>query len=355
MEYTVGGGRKQILLTILIITSALSHPKRLVLHNSKSLPLLRNRNLGRLTVRQSLRGGRKQPSLYSREFGRRKGAIHCSINENADATPTIQAPETQLGQDLKLDLLKLSLSEMENLMSSFGEPKFRAKQLHKAIFDTRIQSFSEMSALPTKVREKLERAATIGSLKIAKEQVSKDGTIKRAYALHDDRLIESVLMPYDDGRYTACISSQAGCAQGCVFCATGQMGFGRHLSSDEIFEQAFRFSQELQQEGKRLSNVVFMGMGEPFANYDNVINALNRIHGTLNIGWRHVTVSTVGIVPKIYEFADMNSQVTLAVSLHCANDEKRGDLMPVNRRWSVAELIQVREKSMNSENLESQY
>ncbi|GAB5356271.1 hypothetical protein AAMO2058_000276100 [Amorphochlora amoebiformis] len=242
---------------------------------------------------------------------------------------------------LTVDLLKLSSQEMEDLLVSWGEPKFRAKQLYKAIYDQGVRDFSEITALPIALRGKLNTSTSLGTLRIAKEKQSKDGTIKRAYSLHDDKLIESVLMPYDDGRFTACISSQAGCAQGCVFCATGQMGFTRHLTSDEIFEQAFRFSQELKAEGRRLTNIVFMGMGEPFANFDNVVRALERIHDQLGIGWRHLTVSTVGIVPKIYEFADKNMQVTLAVSLHAASNEVRGALMPVNRRWDVYELMQA--------------
>lgn len=144
---------------------------------------------------------------------------------------------------------------------------------------------------------------------MAARQVSKDGTKKLAYRLSDGQVIESVLMPYSDGRRTACISSQAGCAMGCVFCATGQMGFKRQLSAAEIFEQAYRFSQELQARGDRLSNVVFMGMGEPLANYKNVMEAVRRINTELGIGARHITISTVGLVPRILRLSQENIQV----------------------------------------------
>jgi 23S rRNA (adenine2503-C2)-methyltransferase len=152
-------------------------------------------------------------------------------------------------------------------------------------------------------------------------------------------LIESVLMPYDDERWTACISTQAGCAMGCVFCATGQMGFARHLSASEIFEQAVRFAAVLEAQGERLSNIVLMGMGEPFHNYDGSLDAIHRLNGQLGIGARHITISTVGLVPQIRRFADEGLQVKLAISLHAATDEERGALLPVNKRWALDELM----------------
>eukprot|EP01035_Chromulina_nebulosa_P018698 gene18698-24457_t len=196
-----------------------------------------------------------------------------------------------------------------------------------------------MNDIPSTLRQQLSQIFTIGSLNIVSELKSKDGTIKRAYSLHDGQLIEAVLMPYDDGRNTACISSQAGCAMGCVFCATGQMGFARQLTSTEIFEQAQRYSSELKLRNQRLSNVVLMGMGEPLANYDNVIEAIHRISTEIGIGMRHITVSTVGLAPRIRKLADSGLQVGLAVSLHQATDEKRSKLMPVNLRYPISELI----------------
>ena len=142
-----------------------------------------------------------------------------------------------------------------------------------------------MDDLPINLRTQLSQTYQIGNLKTITEQVSRDGTKKRAYELHDGQIIESVLMPYDDGRRTACISSQAGCAMGCVFCATGQMGFSRQLTSTEIFEQAQMFSSELKLKNERLSNIVLMGMGEPLANYDNVFEAIKRFQNELDIGF----------------------------------------------------------------------
>ena len=173
---------------------------------------------------------------------------------------------------------------------------------------------------------------------VARQQ-SRDATEKRLFRLHDGQLIESVLMPYNDARMTACISSQAGCAMGCVFCATGQMGFGRNLTAGEIFEQAMIFARELTARGERLSNVVFMGMGEPFHNYDATLDAVRLLMTRLGIGARHITVSTVGLAPQIRRFSDEGLQVNLAVSLHQSDDARRSALMPVNKRWAIDELI----------------
>jgi 23S rRNA (adenine2503-C2)-methyltransferase len=234
-----------------------------------------------------------------------------------------------------------------------------------------VTDVHQMKNLPKTLRTDLEQFAAVGSLHLDTELISKDGTIKRAYQLADGQLIESVLMPYSDGRYTACISSQAGCAQGCVFCATGQMGFSRQLTSEEIFEQVARFASELAHQDKeyqkekkmnnkekaqqsqqsnsqphlgrttRLSNIVFMGMGEPLANYQNVKKAVQRIQAELGIGHRKITISTVGIVPNIYKMAIDMPQVRLAVSLHCATDQERTNLLPANKRYGgLDELMQ---------------
>lgn len=173
----------------------------------------------------------------------------------------------------------------------------------------------EMNDLPASLRLQLSEALSFGSMEVAAEQVSRDGTIKRAYRLRDGQLIESVLMPYADGRQTACISSQVGCGMRCAFCATGQMGFFRQLSATEIFEQAQHFSAMLRQKGKRLSNVVMMGMGEPMANYDNVLSAVRRMVSDLGIGSRHITISTVGIVPRIKKLAHEDLQVRFNISI----------------------------------------
>ena len=162
-------------------------------------------------------------------------------------------------------------AELKEIMKGWGQPSFRVGQVRTWVYEKGVDNFSSMLDLPVALRTKLTENFSMGDLTLASEQISKDGTTKRAYALHDGQLIESVLMPYEDGRRTACISSQAGCAMGCVFCATGQMGFFRQLSSTEIFEQVQRFSVDLKKDGQRLSNVVMMGMGEPLANYDNVM------------------------------------------------------------------------------------
>ena len=255
-----------------------------------------------------------------------------------------------------VNLHTIPLDELETILTSWGHPKYRAKQVYQWIHTQGVTDVTQMKNIPKTLQQQLLEHATPGHLELAAEQVSaKDGTVKRAYKLHDGALIESVLMgPYQDGRYTACISSQAGCAQGCIFCATGQMGFTRQLTPDEIFEQVSRFASELAQEekeqqrqskrdgnsqtqqhgrSKRLSNIVFMGMGEPLANYKNVVKAIRRIQSELGIGYRRITVSTVGIVPNIDKLAHDLPQVRLAVSLHCATDEERTALLPANRRY----------------------
>ncbi len=238
-----------------------------------------------------------------------------------------------------VNLYDARLPELEALVKGLGQPGFRAKQLHKWLYEKGAVDVDAMSDLPKAMREQLREAARLGDLQVRTEQKSRDGTQKRLYALESGHLVESVLMRYQDGRRTACISSQAGCAMGCVFCATGQMGFGRNLSATEIFEQAARFSAELRQDGERLSNVVLMGMGEPFHNYDAVLEAIQRLMDDLGIGARRITVSTVGLVPAIRRFASEGLQVGLAISLHAADDEERSRLMPVNRRYPIGELI----------------
>jgi 23S rRNA (adenine2503-C2)-methyltransferase len=272
-----------------------------------------------------------------------------------------------------VNLHTIPLQELETVLVSWGHPKYRAKQIYQWIHTQGVTDVTEMKNIPKILQQQLLEHSSTGHLTLHIEQKSaKDGTIKRAYKLHDGALIESVLMgPYQDGRYTACISSQAGCAQGCVFCATGQMGFTRQLTSEEIFEQVSRFASELAFEGKqgqredrqdfqppqqqqhgrskRLSNVVFMGMGEPLANYRNVVEAIKRIQSELGIGYRRITVSTVGIVPNIAKLAQDLPQVKLAVSLHCATDKERTALLPVNRRYGgLDNLMATLQKYVNT-------
>ncbi|MEZ4667391.1 MAG: 23S rRNA (adenine(2503)-C(2))-methyltransferase RlmN [Anaerolineae bacterium] len=238
-----------------------------------------------------------------------------------------------------INLYELSFAALTEMLIGWEEPRFRAKQVWEWLYDKRVDSVDDMENLPKPLRAKLSSQTVLGTLSVEAEQASRDGTVKRLYKLPDGQLIESVLMPYDDERRTACISTQAGCAMGCVFCATGQMGFSRHLTASEIFEQAVRFARDLETQGERLSNVVLMGMGEPFHNYDASLAAIRRLMNDLGIGARHITVSTVGLVPQIRRFAEEGLQVKLAISLHAATDAERSKLLPVNKRWSLTELI----------------
>ena len=233
-----------------------------------------------------------------------------------------------------INLYTIPKTELEVILHSWGHPKYRAEQVWTWVRQG-VTSVDDMINLPKTLRQDLAKHASFGSLTLEFEDISKDGTRKRAYKLHDGQLIESVLMPYDDGKYTACISSQAGCAMACVFCATGQMGFARQLTPEEILEQVARFSSELAADGGRLSNVVFMGMGEPLANYRNVRTAVNRITTELGIGARKITISTVGVVPNIRKLTEDDEMppIRLAVSLHNANNEARTKLMPANGRY----------------------
>ncbi|MFT4623086.1 MAG: 23S rRNA (adenine2503-C2)-methyltransferase [Myxococcota bacterium] len=239
----------------------------------------------------------------------------------------------------KVDLYGLDATALAAQLQEWGQPAYRAEQIRRWLYERGVTDPAEMTDLPKALRERLDTDATVGTLAVVSEQVSGDGTRKRLYRLPGGQLVESVLMPYADRRRTACISSQAGCAMGCVFCATGQMGFARHLSPGEIFEQAACFAAELSAVGERLSNVVLMGMGEPFHNYDAVLITIRRLMTDLGIGARHITVSTVGLVPQIRRFTQEGLQVTLAISLHAATDEERSALLPVNRRWPIAELL----------------
>eukprot|EP00588_Corethron_pennatum_P007254 CAMPEP_0194281662 /NCGR_PEP_ID=MMETSP0169-20130528/21235_1 /TAXON_ID=218684 /ORGANISM="Corethron pennatum, Strain L29A3" /LENGTH=361 /DNA_ID=CAMNT_0039026775 /DNA_START=286 /DNA_END=1371 /DNA_ORIENTATION=- len=244
---------------------------------------------------------------------------------------------------MKVNLQTIEKPELKTLLVSWGEKAFRADQIMNWIRVNGAMDFDEMSNLPKGLLRKLKDNAVLGSLEVAEEQLSKDGTIKRLYRLWDGQLIESVLMPYEDGRVTACISSQAGCAMGCVFCATGQMGFARQLTADEIFEQVARFATDIksgEDKSRRLSNVVMMGMGEPLGNYRNLMAAIARMNGELGIGARKITVSTVGVVPNIRKLIDHPIQVRLAVSLHCAEDKERSELMPANKMYGgLSELM----------------
>lgn len=240
------------------------------------------------------------------------------------------------------DLLDLTLEELTTLLGGWGEKAYRARQVWQWLYQHRVTDFEQMKNLPATLRIRLAAETHIGGAVLAREIHSSDGeTRKYLFQLHDNQLIETVLMEYSGVRRTACISTQAGCAMGCVFCATGQMGFARNLTPGEIIEQALFVARVLAADGERLSNIVLMGMGEPFHNYEAVMAAIRRLLDAdgLAIGQRHITVSTVGLAPAIGRFADEGLQVRLAISLHAATDTERSALLPVNKRYPLNELM----------------
>ena len=232
-----------------------------------------------------------------------------------------------------------NLEELKQELISLGEKPFRAEQIFKWLYIEKVHSFDEMTNLSIELREKLKQNYDICNFSIVKKLESKDGTKKYLFGLSDGNAIESVLMQYHFGK-TVCVSSQIGCKMGCKFCASTGIAFVRSLTSGEIVEQIIAIEQDI---GENISNVVFMGIGEPFDNYDNVINAIKILNNQkgLNIGARHISVSTSGLVPKIYQFADENIQCTLSISLHSANNETRSSMMPVNNAYNIQELIKA--------------
>ena len=220
-----------------------------------------------------------------------------------------------------------------------GEPRYRVDQVWSGLYQ-QLAEPEEMTNLPKALRGKLTEVLQ-PALQQDVRRVSDGGdTVKYLWRLHDGSPIETVLMLYPD-RVTVCVSSQAGCAMGCGFCATGQAGFTRQLTTGEIVEQVVRAAREARALGRRLANVVFMGMGEPLANEPNVWAAIERIHGDLGLSARHLTVSTIGIVPGIRRLTERPLPVNLAVSLHAANDDKRSQLIPVNSRYPIALLMEA--------------
>lgn len=218
-----------------------------------------------------------------------------------------------------------------------GEPRYRIEQVWQGLY-TQLAAPDELTSLPKALRARLDSELPL-ALEPELRRVSDQGdTVKYLWRLHDGHRIETVLMMYPD-RVTVCVSSQAGCAMDCGFCATGQAGFARHLTTGEIVEQVARAAREARDLGRRLGNVVFMGMGEPLANEAAVWGAIERIHGDLGLSARHLTVSTIGIVPGIRSLARRPLPVNLAVSLHAANDELRERLVPINRRYPLDDLM----------------
>ena len=230
-----------------------------------------------------------------------------------------------------------SRAEVDALVSSWGEPAYRARQLWDGMH-ARLRSPDELTDLPKALRRQAA-AALPSALAVEAERVSDGGdTVKWLWRLHDGATVETVLMRYPE-RDTVCVSTQAGCAMACGFCATGQAGFERHLSSGEIVEQVVAAARRSADEGRRLANVVFMGMGEPLANYDATWTAVERIHDDLGLSARRLTLSTVGVVPGIRRLATERLPINLAVSLHAADDGLRDELVPINRRYPLRDLL----------------
>ena len=232
-----------------------------------------------------------------------------------------------------------NLDKLKEEMVLLGEKGYRAEQIFKWIYVDRVNSFKEMTNLSIELREKLEKNYSLNNFKIIKKQESSDGTKKYLLDVLDGNAIETVLMKYHHGN-TICVSSQIGCKMGCKFCASTGIKFIRNLSSGEIVEQILTVEKD---SGEKISNIVFMGIGEPLDNYENVIEAIRIINNPkgLNIGARHISVSTSGLVPKIYDLAKENIQCTLSISLHATNNKKRSEMMPVNKRYSIEELIKA--------------
>jgi 23S rRNA (adenine2503-C2)-methyltransferase len=238
-------------------------------------------------------------------------------------------------------IYNLDLNSITELITSWGEPAYRAKQIWQGLYQHFYNSPSQFPNIPKPLREKMSNQLDFVGLEPVRYLDSSDKqTRKTLFKLHDGHFIEAVLMRYNERR-TLCISTQAGCAMGCVFCATGQMGFKRNLSSGEIVAQVMYYARMLHEEDSNVTNIVLMGMGEPFHNYDNTLAAIDRLNDSdgYNFGARRFTISTVGLVPQIKRFADEKRQVNLAISLHAAEDGLRLSMMPVNRKYNIDEVL----------------
>jgi 23S rRNA (adenine2503-C2)-methyltransferase len=273
----------------------------------------------------------------------------------------ITTPTSSTHMQKKTDLLTLTLPQLQQWLKDRDETSFRAKQIFNWLYRQLVTEFAQMTNLPQALRTRLAEEASIGPMVIKSEMHSKDDrTRKILLELADGKLVESVLMLYpplgeSSARATVCVSSQAGCAFGCTFCATGQMGFDRHLSAGEIVAQVLYFARELRNSPwtaqglpgstpiDHITNIVLMGMGEPLHNYTNVLQALRILNSPegFNLGARHMTVSTVGLAPAILKLSKEQLQVNLAISLHAPTDELRSQTMPVNRKYPLHDLLEA--------------
>ena len=240
---------------------------------------------------------------------------------------------------MKKNIKDYNLDELKEIMQNIGEKPYRAEQIFKWVFNSKVTSFDEMTNLSIELRQKLKDNFDLHVFKILQKQESKDGTKKYLFDTLDGNAIESVLMEYKHG-FTICVSSQIGCKMGCKFCASTGVKFARNLSSGEIVEQLLAIERD---ENIKISNLVFVGIGEPLDNFENVMNAIEILNNPkgINMGARHISISTSGLVPKIYELADRNMQCTLSISLHSSNNKKRSEMMPINNIYNIEELMKA--------------
>ncbi len=253
---------------------------------------------------------------------------------------TLTLPNETTTQAGRKDIRKLSLDELKAFFTANGEPAFRAKQVHEWLWKKSATDFDRMTNLSVNLREFLKEQFVINTLLVENKQVSRDQTIKYAFRLHDGNLIEGVLIPADD-RMTACVSSQVGCSLTCKFCATGYLDRKRNLEASEIYDQVVKIRQQAGEHYQTpLTNIVYMGMGEPLLNYANVLASVDRITSPegLNMAPKRITVSTAGIAKMIKKLGDDQVKFNLALSLHAANDQKRDQIMPINESNTLAAL-----------------
>jgi 23S rRNA (adenine2503-C2)-methyltransferase len=244
-------------------------------------------------------------------------------------------------ESVKKNIRTLELNELEEFFTVLGEKKFRAQQVFEWLWTKQAHSFEAMTNLSKELRTKLNERFTLPALKVDATQHSADGTIKSRFRTHDGHLVEGVLIP-TESRNTACVSSQVGCSLSCKFCATGYMDRKRNLDFDEIFDEVVLINQQCEKVyGKKLSNIVFMGMGEPLLNYKNVLRSIERISSAEGLGMspKRITVSTAGVAKMIRQLGDDKVRFKLALSLHAANDKKRNEIMPINESNNLRSLI----------------
>ena len=240
----------------------------------------------------------------------------------------------------KKNIRELKLEELINFLKNQNIPSYRAKQIHEWLWKKRAVNFNEMTSLPLSLRDLLEQNFSLNAVKIHKAERSNDGTIKYSLKLHDSKLVEGVLIP-SKKRLTACISSQVGCSLSCTFCATGTLKLERNLNYAEIYDQIFILNEEaLLNFGKPLSNIVYMGMGEPLLNYENLLKSIELVSSKngLSMSPKRITVSTAGIAKMIKKLADDEVRFNLAISLHSSDDKKREEIMPINKSINLEEL-----------------